>query len=979
MKKQTFHLLLAGIILSFLPGGCKRGGPQVFEQKDASGYRYTEVAGDPLHVRLYTLDNGLKVYLSKDPAAARIHTFIGIRTGSLYEPPDAAGTTDYLRYLLFQGTDKIGTCDWQKEKPLLDRIPGLLEQYRRERQYLRKKALFHQIDSISRAAGRYAVPGEYRQLTHSIDVRDMGSYVAYDQTEYSATIPSNELERWAALESERFRHPVFRLFTEGMTQVIRNFNYLQRDDNYQAQQALLAALFPGLPFGPNRTGLAEQIAHPSLKSIARFYDRYYVPGNMALALTGDLDPEMTIRILDRYFGNMPAKEADLPDLPPAKPVEGPIEKTITGPSEESVMIGFRFPGAGSREEKFVTLIDGILNDSRFGLLVTDLKKKQKVRMAGCGLFRMRDHTVHSFYVAPLPGQSPEEAKELLLAEIDKVKKGDFDDLLPEMVANNLHRTAMEKMTKIPDRAAALMNTFFGDIPWPDRVNYYNDLKKISKGDLVKFAREHYKNNYVVVFKRKGIPGRAALAEMPETSPADEHCPKHSEYYQTFIAEKAAPIEPVFIDFDQSIRHDSLPGGIRIDLIPNTVNDLFTLEYRFDMGRDNDLLLSLAMQYLPYLGTDRYTTAGLQKELYRLGLELSVYTSSRNSYLRLTGLPSSFEEGVQLLEHIVHHAVPDEKAYQQYLENIRKNREAQQQKRSVILQGALLNYGKFGKHSPFTHRLSMEDLKHIDPARLTGLIHDLFHYRHTVFYYGTAPLPRVKSTLEKYHAIPPDLQDPPPPVHYEEQESRGDIFWLPWDKQQTYLLMVARDVPQNIALFPQSALFNACCGSGTAAVLQEKIRAGNLPVRSVLARYDMPAAPGYSHYLTVLAELQPDRTPQALTLLTSLLQHLTVSEEAFVQARQTVMNDIRNERITGTEIYAAWLKGKERGIDHDLRKDVYYGVEKMTPEDLEEFIRKHVSGKQFTYLILGNKEDAGIRELLEKKRVRVMRWEEVFGK
>ena len=518
MNRSTVFPVITALILSFFFTGCSREKYRVIESTDANGYHYTEVSGDPLHVRIYTLANGLKVYLSKNAAEPRIQTIIGVHAGSTYDPPETTGLAHYFEHMMFKGTDKIATWNWEEEKPLLEEISDLFEQYRNERHYNKKKEIYHMIDSVSQLAAQYAIPNEYDKLTGSIGARGVNAGTSYDFTQFTADIPSNELKKWTELESERFKHMVLRLFHTELETVYEEFNMYQDDDNTRAQTMLLATLFPSHPYGRDVIGLPEHIKNPSIKNIYKFSDEYYVPNNMAIALAGDLNYEETIRIIDQYFGDMKKKEVTPPELPQEKPLTGPIEKTVTGPSAESVLIGFRFHGANSEDEKYVTLIDMILNNSKAGLIDLDLKQKQKVLLAGCGPFKLRDYIVHSFYGAPRQGQSLEEVRDLLLGEIEKVKKGEFDDWLIQAVINNLRRSEMEQMENNMDRAYTMMESFTLDIPWAEKVSYYDGLEKITKEQLVAFAREHYNNNYVVVYKRTGISDQVVKVEKPAITP-----------------------------------------------------------------------------------------------------------------------------------------------------------------------------------------------------------------------------------------------------------------------------------------------------------------------------------------------------------------------------------------------------------------------------------------------------------------------------
>ena len=966
-------LLFVGLLVS-----CSGDHVRPVEKTDAGGYRYVEVPGDPLHVRLYTLDNGLKIYLSRNPEEPRIQTIIAVHAGSTYDPPETTGLAHYFEHLMFKGTDSIGTINWEAERPLLQQIDSLYECYRTERKYYRKQALYRSIDSISQLAARYAIPNEYDKLTASIGARDVNAGTSYDFTEFTADIPSNELEKWAWLESERFRHKVFRLFHTELEAVYEEFNMYQDDDNFRAQATLLATLFPHHPYGRAVIGLPDHIKNPSVKKIYEFAERYYVPNNMAIALAGDLDYEKTVRILDKYFGPMKAGEVTPPPLPEEPPLDHPVEKTVTGPSAESVLIGFRFDGANSDEALYVTLIDMLLNNSKAGLIDLDLKQKQKVLIAGCGPFQLRDYVVHAFFGAPRQGQSLEEVRDLLLGEIEKVKKGEFDDWLIQAVVNNLRRSDMERMENNLDRAEEMISSYILDIPWADRVTLYDRMEKITKKEIVRFAREHYRDNYVVVYKRTGIPDQVVKVHKPSITPIPINRDTVSAFYRRFTAVKVEPIRPVFVDFDRAILHDTLAGGVPLDIVRNETNDLFTLEYLVDMGGDHDLLLPVAARYLTYLGTDRYTAEAFRKELYRLGVDLSVHTSSHRTYISLSGLDGSFAEGLRLLEHFLRHVQPDGEAWHRYVADLLKERENRKKDKNILLWGALLNYGIYGPHSPFTHVPSGDTLRQLSPDTLVAQMKKLFTFRHRIFYYGTRSPEEVAALLEEHHPVVTPLHPLLPAHSYPERQGGGEVLFVDYDMVQTNLLMLARDVPYDVSLLPEATLFNEYFGSGLSSIVFQEIRESKALAYSAFATYDIALRPPRSNYVYAFVGTQADKLGEAVRTMRGLLREMPYAPEQIEQARNTILERIRTERITGEKIYTTWLEDRDRGIDHDVRRDIFHKVRTMSPDDLQRFFRDHVSRHRYTFLVLGSRENTDFRLLKRWGPVREVSLRELYG-
>ena len=123
----------------------------VKEQMNKIENNYERVKGDPLKARIYTLDNGLKVYLTSYADAPRVQTNIAVRAGSKNDPADATGLAHYLEHMLFKGTNLYGTLDFKKEAPILDKIESLYEEYRsyKMNDTLNRNRVWSQIDSMS--------------------------------------------------------------------------------------------------------------------------------------------------------------------------------------------------------------------------------------------------------------------------------------------------------------------------------------------------------------------------------------------------------------------------------------------------------------------------------------------------------------------------------------------------------------------------------------------------------------------------------------------------------------------------------------------------------------------------------------------------------------------------------------------------------------------------------------------------------------
>ncbi|HSH65936.1 MAG TPA: insulinase family protein, partial [Bacteroidia bacterium] len=368
MKRHPFLqslTILIGLFVSITP--------VLNAQTTSKTYTYERVPNDPLNARIYKLDNGLTVYMTVYKNAPRIQTYIATRAGSKNDPHDATGLAHYLEHMLFKGTDKYGTKDYAKEKVELDKIENLYEVYRKTTDETKRKDLYHQIDSISGYASTFAIANEYPKMLSSIGAKGTNAFTSLDQTVYVNDIPSNQLDKWTSIEAERFRKPVLRLFHTELEAVYEEKNRGLDNDGRKMFEAMLNGLFPNNTYGSQTTlGTIDHLKNPSLVEIKKYYERYYIPNNMAICLSGDFDPDATIKLIDEKMGSWKMKPLTPYQPVMEKPIAQPIIKEIYGPQAENMYMAFRFGGANTVDADMVYMIDQVLANGKAGLIDLDL-------------------------------------------------------------------------------------------------------------------------------------------------------------------------------------------------------------------------------------------------------------------------------------------------------------------------------------------------------------------------------------------------------------------------------------------------------------------------------------------------------------------------------------------------------------------------------------------------------------------------------
>jgi len=977
MKKFKFIAFVFSVLFIV---SCTTNKYEVKTQKDENGYTYETVKNDPLKARIYTLDNGLKVYLSVNKDAPRVQTLIAVRAGSTFDPPETTGLAHYLEHMMFKGSDEIATMDWENEKIYLEKISDLYEQHLETDDPEKKKVIYAKIDSLSGIAASFVVANEYDKLVSSIGAKGTNAGTSNELTVYMNDIPTNQMEKWLKLESERFGTLVLRLFHTELETVYEEFNMYQDMDRSKVNKALMSGLFQKHPYGTQTVlGRPEHIKNPSMINIHNYWNTYYVPNNMAMCMAGDLDFEETIKLIDEYWGEKKANP-NIPkrDLPVEDPITKPVIKDVYGPDAEYVTFGFRFDGVNTPDEKYVSLIDNILSNSQAGLIDLDLVQEQKVLGAGSYSNFMIDYGMHIFYGNPREGQSLDEVRDLLLAEIEKVKNGEFDNWLIEAVINDLRLSELRQQEG-NYRTFGFMSAFINQVDWIDQVKFIDELEKISKEDLVKFANEHYKDNYAIVYKKVGEDTTAVKIEKPQITAIDINREAQSEFYTDFLAEETESLKPVFVDFKKEISAENLSPDVNFNYIKNNTNELFQLNYIIDMGKNNDIELPIAVNYLPYLGTNKYSPAELQQEFFKLGLEMGVSTGNDRSYVYISGLEKSFEKGVELLEHVLANVKPDQKAYDDYVDGILKERSNAKLNKNSILWGGLFNYGKYGAKSAFTNILPEEELKKIKPEHLIDVLKGLYTFKHKIFYYGPNSMENISASLKKHHNVPTELKNCTKPVKYVEQETtENKVYFVNYDMVQANIFTISKGNLFNKNLIPPARLFGEYYGSGLSSIVFQEIREAKALAYTAFASFSVPSKTYQSNYIYTFVGTQADKIKIATDAMLDLMSNMPDASVQFNAAREAILAKIETERITKANIFWTHLRNLDRGIDYDIRKDVYKYVKNADINTFSSFFDEYIKDKNYSFLILGNRDNVDMKTLKKLGTVKELTLEEIFN-
>ncbi len=983
MKTKKMLLALATALLGFS------------QLSAAPKYAYDSVPGDPLHTKIYTLPNGLKVFMSQNPREPRIQAYIAVRVGGKNDPAETTGLAHYFEHLMFKGTPHFGTMDYAREKPMLDEIEALFETYRQTTDSVARAALYHRIDSISFEASKLAIPNEYDKMMAAIGANGTNAYTSQDVTCYVENIPANELERWAIVQSDRFKEPVIRGFHTELETIYEEKNMSLTNDGRKSNEKMLSTLFPSHPYGTQTVlGTQTHLKNPSIKNIKKYHGQWYVPNNMLIALSGDFNPDDAVDVITRYFGDMkPNPDIKRLEVKPEAPFTEPVRAEVWGNDAERLTLAWRIPAAAHDDILPLQVMSQVLSNGSAGLMDLDLDQAQKVLASGAYNYSMADQGAFIMVGLPLGGQTLPEVEALLLAEADKLRKGEFSDALVDAVKANMMLQLEKSLLENSDRADYYVEAFVNGEDWKDAVADINRLKDITKADVVAVANKYVgANNYAAISKRQGAPKDELKIAKPAITPIVTNRDTTSAFLRNLTGMTVEPIEPKFVDFQKELKSTALANGAQLLYTHNPYNELFDLTFVYETGSWADRILPYAAQYVNLVGTKDMTPAQVQEAFYSLACEYFVSVAAERSYIVIRGLSENMTKAVALLEKLITEAVSDTETMTAFIERTMKSRADAKSNQQRNFQ-RLRTYVNYGPDYVKATVMSDEELRALTHEAVTKSLRDMLSLSHRIIYYGPLTEQQVVADLDENHLKGVKLTEPAPFVRHEVQcPDETVVFVAPYDAKQLYMTMFANEGKQfDPAIHPEVELYNEYFGGSMNAIVFQEMREARSLAYSAWAVLAEPSKLPYPYYYMAQIATQNDKLMDAINAFNGIINDMPQSEAAFKVAKDAIDSRLRTKRVIDDNIAWAYINaadkglapsldggGKNRSAGLNLDRETFNALPAMTMADIVKFQQDNVKDRKYYYGILGKVEDLDMDSLSKLGKVVVLTTEDIFG-
>lgn len=974
--KPIFKLLFSIVLLTVLSSSLDKQQVkyQLVPNSDINNFNYQEVTNDPTGTRIYTLNNGLKVYLTKRPNRTRINATIVVNAGASFDPINNSGLAHYLEHALFEGTSKIGGLDWGKERVILDQIESLYELHKNSSNEVEKTSILKKIDSLNYESSKLSKITEYKDLKQSVgSVFDL-AITKSDRTRYFSEFTKTQLERFLTLESERFREFIPRNFQNVLEAVYEEYNQ-ESDDIWEIKyEALISTLFEKHPYRISPIGFSEDLKNPSVKAAKVFFDKYYAPNNMALILTGDFDFDNAIKLVEKTFGTLKRKkDIELPQLPKEDPINEIRTVEIIDQNEESVFLGFRYEkGAWSESEKFISIIDRLLENGYAGLFDQDLKGKQKLSDVKSDVEKARDYGIHLLDGYPNNGQSLEEVESLILQQIERIKKGDFDNSLLQAVINEIKINEAEELESKWVGSDVIANSFLYGIPWNERLSYVDNLAKVTKQDIMDFASKFYTSNYAVVYKRKGEKQRSNKVEKPVFTLPVSNKNKASSFAKT-IADipLSGSNEPRFLDFSTDLKTVTLKNEVTLKYIEKKSSPTFNLDIVYQMGNTHSEKLKLAVSLWEKFDVGETSADQLKKELYSLGTKVDFYTEENRTVINIQGLRENLSKSIELIDNLLSSASIHEDSFREVIQQIIEDRSNYKtSKEGVIL--ASQYYGIYGKNSGFNHVLPSETLLKMSGQELTDEIKKLKNVEQEIFYHGE-DYEFVVNTLNEIYSAPTTLKIPLESKRYEEQQSTKKVYLVDFNMSQAHIYFITRGPKFNVSNLPYTNMLNFYYRYE----FSDEIDRRSLAYSAYAYHYESKNKEGFDAF-RMYAGTQIDKYDDALKFMSNVIRNIPQSEESFKQKKENLLKRFEDERIEGRNIYWTYRNLQRQGLDYDVREKKYKAIKSMTLEDITNYHKSFIEKNGYNIVIVGDTSKMNFSLLEQYGEVVKLTQDDLFG-
>ncbi|MBT3208538.1 MAG: insulinase family protein [Bacteroidetes bacterium] len=948
-----------------------------------------ESINQSLIVKQYKLENGLTVYLNEDHSSPKVAGAIIVKGGAKRDPKDATGIAHYLEHMLFKGTQEIGTIDFEKEKVFLDSIVLMYDLLGAISDEDQREKVQQKINDLSLKASEFAIPNEMDKMLEEMGGSNINAFTNHDCIAYYNMFPGNQIEKWLEIYSNRFTNPVFRLFQSELETVFEEKNRALDNMFRRLLEEYSKNFYKNHPYGQQSVlGEVDHIKNPSLTKMKEYFNTYYVANNMALILTGDINVNELIPLIDKKFGKW--KSGEIPTLPeyPEKEFEGRelFSKRMT-PIKVGV-IGFRTVPLGHPDEPALDVCNALLSNYSSTGLLDKLGIDNKLLGAGMENVNQIDHGGCMLYFIPkIFGQSLNKAEKIVLAELEKIKTGNFDETKIDAIKLEMDVDFQKSIENVYRRFYRLIDVFLQDKSWKESLAYNDKIQSVTLEDVIRVAKKYYGENYLVLYSKMGFPKKNKIKNPKYEPIIPQNAEVKSDYRKMIevIEPKEEKIKFINFNVNESKPEDDvfitdISNKVHFYSTPNPINDIFSLKLKFGVGTHELPRLKEVSSYIYYLGTDSQTVDEFKQSMQNLGSSFYAHASQDYFSFSITGLDKNFEKTLELFNEFFTKVKVDESKLKKLVQDVKANTKFEKKEPGTV-GDALKEYAIYGKKSRYLDRLTVKETKKLNCDSIISTFKKALKYELDIHYVGNIENEEVIQNLKKSLPLNEVTIATKSPIYKERNTYDKNTILFVNDKKslQSHIHFVIDGEPNDRKNRVICSGFNKYFGSGMSAIVFQEIREFRSLAYSSYAYFSNPFYENKKGYLRGFLGTQADKSVEAIATMSDLLTNMPEKPNRIDYIKSSLEQSLYSSRPTFRWLSSNVEYWRKKGYTEDPKNFNIEIIKNLEFEDITDFYKKNISGKPILITIVGDKRSINFEDLEKYGEIIVLKKKDIFRK
>ena len=924
-------------------------------------------------VKEFILHNGLTVWISTDSSDSKVYGQVVVRAGAKETPN--SGVAHYFEHIMFKGTQRIGTVDFEQEAPILQEITKQYSKLQVAKNSAEREEIQSKINELNIEATKYAIPNDFNHLISKYGGSGLNAGTSYDYTLFYNSFSPQYLEHWCELNSERMIAPVFRLFQSELETVYEEKNMYSNNISTEPTQRIMERLAAPHPYRYPIIGSTEALKSPDIRAMEEFFRDYYYAENMALILTGDIKEEGLLPLLERTFGRIKSGGRKPLQPPQPMPFNGHEKMTIKVPIPFVKGLGFIWHTVPNNhpDQVALSLVQSLLNnDGKTGLL-DRLTIDGKVMEAAAINFALNDMGLFGVYIMPKLLQSSYLVKRRVQKAIDKIKRGDFSTQALEEVKQSVYKANLLQLESSEQKAKLLSSLFAQNETWSDLMRELDLLSSISKEEVVEVAQRYLDGNYLEVKKQTG---RYAVEKLPKPPYQPVKAPNQgakSEFSRHLETLEIPKLPMKYLDFKKDAEQRDLSANdlVRLYKVGNEINDLFSLDLLFFRQSYYHPLQTYLEQYLDLVGGAEMSAHELNQRLQSLGATITYESKPSFFCIRISGFDHYLSETIALVGSILNDIKVEKPQIKKIIE-ARKISDRAIKADITELSKRLLDLARYGEKAPYKADLSLSKIKQLKAQDMVEEFHHLLQSELDIHYTGKLEIEKVASCIkssfnldaiseygEGYFYVPSILPSGNRILLHNEPSATQVVIkgYLPMGVLSDYEKSILR-------------VYSTYLGSGMSSLLFQEIREYRSLAYSVSSFASF--APHSIHDgqtdLLVYLSTQTDKLLEVIELLNKLIHRSPDDPNRLEIAINTLRSDVRSTYPAMRMKSRTIASHIRQGYNKDIALIIEDNLKSITLQEVLDFHIAKVIKSPITLSMIGIIDDKTVAQLSESFQI-----------